>query len=74
MAIILALLWLGFPRNGVVEALTALVGLVLFLVPWLLGESGLALDGWTSCIIGNVLVVGAGWLLSIRIAVLGRAW
>ncbi len=71
VSIVLALLWLGMQRNATVEALTVLVGMVLVFIPGLLSESGLTLDGWASCILGNILVAGAGWLLFIRIVVIG---
>jgi MFS-type transporter involved in bile tolerance (Atg22 family) len=60
VAVILALLWLGFPSNRVTEEMTVMVGLVLFISPWVLGEAVLTADAWASWIIGVLLIIAAG--------------
>jgi membrane-bound ClpP family serine protease len=60
VAMILALLWFGFPRNRVTEGLTVMMGTVLFITPWVLDESSLSVGVWASCIIGVLLIVAAG--------------
>ncbi|GAC1344949.1 MAG: SPW repeat protein [Ktedonobacteraceae bacterium] len=60
VAVILALLWLGFPSNRVTEGMTVIVGTVLFISPWMLGEGWLTAGAWTSSIVGVLLVIAAG--------------
>ena len=60
VAIILALLWFGFPSNRVTEGLTVMMGTVLFITPWVLDEPSLSAGVWASCIIGVLLIVAAG--------------
>ncbi len=60
VAVILALLWLGFPSNRVTEGMTVIVGIVLFISPWVLGGALLTAGAWASCIIGMLLVIAAG--------------
>ena len=60
VAVAFALLWLGFPSNRVTEGMTVLVGMVLFISPWVLGEAWLTASAWASCIVGVFLVIAAG--------------
>src|SRR5215470_1554800 len=60
VALILALLWLGLPSTILTEWLTMLVGLTLFVSPWVLGESWLMPEVWASCALGVVLAAAAG--------------
>ena len=62
VAVVLALLWLGFPVNRVTGGMTVIVGMILLISPWVLGLPWLAIDAWTSCIIGALLVIIAGGL------------
>jgi SPW repeat len=59
VAIILGLLWFGFASNRVTEGLTVMVGVVLLITPWVMGESLLSAGAWASSILGVLLVVGA---------------
>src|SRR5260221_5887528 len=60
VAIILALLWFGFPSNRLTEGLTVMMGTVLFITPWAMDESSVSAGVWASCIIGVLLIVAAG--------------
>src|SRR5258708_37008612 len=46
VAIILALLWFGFPSNRVTEGLTVMWGTVLFIIPWALDETPVSAAVW----------------------------
>ena len=59
VSIVLGLLWFGFPINKLTEGLTVMVGVVLFITPWVMGESLLSASAWASSILGALLVVGA---------------
>ena len=59
---VLAMLWLAFPRNRATEMLTMLIGAVLFVTPWLLGNvwlSGLAL---ITCLFGAFFIASGAIL------------
>jgi len=59
VSIILGLIWFGFTGNRVTEGLTVMVGVVLLITPWVMGESLLGAGAWASSIVGALLVVGA---------------
>jgi membrane-bound ClpP family serine protease len=63
VAIVLALLWFGFSSNRVTEGLTVMVGIVLFITPWVMGQSLLSAGAWASSIVGALLVAAAGRVL-----------
>ena len=63
VAIVLALLWFGFPRNRVTEWLTVMLGIVLFITPWVMGQSLLSAGVLASSIVGALLVVATGRVL-----------
>ncbi len=59
-AVALALLWLGYPRNRVIEWMVAPLGLALLISPLLLGLTAAA---WAACIMGVVLLTAAAGVL-----------
>jgi hypothetical protein len=59
-AVALALLWLGYPRNRVIEGMVVPLGLVLLISPVLLGLTAAAL---TACIMGAVLLTATAGVL-----------
>jgi hypothetical protein len=63
IAVILGLLSLGLPRNVVTEWLTLIVGVLLFISPWVLGFAAVTAAAWTAWIIGILLFIAAGWVL-----------
>jgi hypothetical protein len=63
VAVILGLLSLGLPRNIVTEWITLVVGILLFISPWVLGFAAVAAAAWSAWIIGILLFVAAGWVL-----------
>jgi VIT1/CCC1 family predicted Fe2+/Mn2+ transporter len=52
-----------FRWNNTVEYLPLIVGVALFLAPWLLGFSGIAAMAWSAWIIGALAVISAGYAL-----------
>lgn len=62
-AVVLGLLWLGFPRNSVTEGLTMVMGLVLFMTPWLLSYTWLNAGTLASSLLGAFLMIAAGGML-----------
>lgn len=63
IAVAIALFWLGFPRNPIVEAMTVLIGLVFFITPWFLSTSWLNAGVLASSILGVFFVIAAGGML-----------
>jgi SPW repeat-containing protein len=63
VAVILGLLSLGLPRNVATEWITLIVGVLLFISPWVLGFAAVAAAAWSAWIIGILLFVAAGWVL-----------
>jgi hypothetical protein len=61
VSVSLALLWTSRPPHRLLVGMTVLVGLVLVLAPWALGESLLAIRSLTACILGGGLILAAGW-------------
>jgi VIT1/CCC1 family predicted Fe2+/Mn2+ transporter len=49
--------------NNTVEYLPLIVGVALFLAPWVLGFSGITAMAWSAWIIGVVAVISAGYAL-----------
>lgn len=66
IGVILALLSLGIPTNPVTEWLSVVLGILLFISPWVLGFAALATAAWTSWIIGILFIIAAGWVLLNR--------
>ena len=62
---VLAMLWLAFPRNRATEALTMLLGAVLFVTPWLLGNVWLSSVALITCLFG-AFFIAAGAILFER--------
>jgi VIT1/CCC1 family predicted Fe2+/Mn2+ transporter len=46
--------------NNTVEYLPVIVGVALFLAPWVLGFSGIAAMAWSAWVIGVLAVISAG--------------
>jgi uncharacterized membrane protein HdeD (DUF308 family) len=63
IGVILALLSLGLPNNPVTEWLTLVLGIVLFISPWIFAFATLTTAAWTSWVIGVLFVIAAGWVL-----------
>lgn len=62
-AVVLGLLWLGFPRNSVTEGLTMVMGLVLFMTPWFLSYTWLNAGTLALSLLGAFLIITAGGML-----------
>ena len=65
-SVALASSWWLFPDQGVVGGMTVVLGFVLLIAPWALGESWLTLNAWILCLFGIVLVSAAGGLAVTR--------
>ncbi len=61
VAVILALMSLGFPNTEVTEWVMTLGGIWLFISPWVLGFATLASAAWVAWIIGILLIIASGW-------------
>lgn len=66
IGVILALLSLAMPTNVVTEWLTVVLGIVLFVSPWIFGFAAVAAAAWTSWVIGILFIIAAGWVLLNR--------
>lgn len=66
LSIIVALLSLYQPRRFIMEWITLLLGVWLFLSPWLLSFTVLSGAAWIAWIIGLLLVMVSGWTLLER--------
>lgn len=62
-AVALAFFWLAVPHKRGVEEITILLGLMLFVAPWALGEALLTAGALSSAILGITLVMAAGALM-----------
>ena len=69
IAVSLAFLWWGLPRNRVIEALTIGTGIVVLIFPWTLGAT---VAVWASCLLGGLLVIATGGMALIPEG--RRAW
>jgi hypothetical protein len=65
-SVALASLWWLFPDQGVVGGMTVVLGFVLLIAPWALGESWLTANAWTLCLLGIILISSAGGLAVAR--------
>ncbi len=66
IGVILALLSLGFAGsvvNTITEILTLILGVVLFISPWVLGFTALSAMAGTAWVIGVLFFVAGGWTL-----------
>src|SRR5437868_6128331 len=64
IGVILALWALGLPATHIpAEWITVVLGVVLFISPWILGFAGVMAAAWTAWIIGVLFVAAAGWTL-----------
>ncbi len=66
IGVILALLSLSIPTNPVTEWLTVVLGIVLFISPWVFGFAVVTAAAWTSWVIGILFIIAAGWVLLNR--------
>jgi SPW repeat len=64
VGVVLALIALASLRAAtVVEWISLIVGVLLFLSPWVLGFASIAAAGWTAWILGILFVIANGWTL-----------
>lgn len=64
VAITIIALWaLDAPRSFIPEWINLLLGIWLFISPWVLGFAGLTASAWTSWILGILVVIAAIWAL-----------
>lgn len=70
IGVILALLSLGLANsvvNTVTEIITIVLGIVLFISPWVLGFATFGSMAWTAWIIGVLFIIAGVWtLLELR--------
>lgn len=62
-AVALSVFWLGIPGKRWTESATMLLGLVLFISPWLLGKALLTVGTLASASMGIALLLGAGAIM-----------
>ena len=64
IGVILALIALAFLRAAsIAEGLSVILGVLLFISPWVLGFATLTAMAWTAWIIGVLFVLMNGWTL-----------
>jgi hypothetical protein len=64
IGVILALGALALPRTAsIAEGLSVILGVLLFISPWVLGFAALSSAAWTAWIIGVLFVLVNGWTL-----------
>lgn len=64
IGVILALLALAFVSTATIaEGLAVVLGILLFISPWILGFAAVSAAAWTAWIIGVLFVVVNGWTL-----------
>ncbi len=64
ISVILALLALAFVSTATIaEGLAVVLGVLLFISPWVLGFAAVSAAAWTAWIIGVLFVVVNGWTL-----------
>ncbi len=64
IGVILALWALGVPRMALVpDWITVVLGVVLFISPWVLGFATVTAAAWAAWIIGVLFVIAAGWAI-----------
>ncbi len=64
IAIFLVALWaLDAPRSSIPEWINVLLGIWLFISPWVLGFSTLTAAAWTAWILGILVVIAAAWAI-----------
>ncbi len=64
IAVGLALLWLAFSPNGLIQGLTMGVGMVLLVTPWVLSHSGFNPGALIASIFGMFFMLAAGSMLT----------
>jgi hypothetical protein len=68
---VVALIALGTPNNPTAEWINVVLGVWLFISPWVLGYTGVKDGSWNAWIFGVVTVILALWALSTRREVVG---
>jgi|SRR6516165_5262247 len=64
IGVILALGALALPRTAsLTEGISVILGVLLFISPWILGFASLSSAAWTAWIIGVLFVLVNGWTL-----------
>jgi hypothetical protein len=57
-----AALWsLAMPDNVVSDGAVAVLGVLFFIAPWVMGFSGITAMAWTAWVVGVVLLVVGAW-------------
>jgi hypothetical protein len=64
LAVGLALLWLTFATNGLLQGLTMGLGMLLFVTPWVLNQGGFGAGLLASSILGAFFMLAAGSMLT----------
>lgn len=64
VAVGLALLWLGFATNGLIQGVTMGLGMLLLVTPWILREDGFSAGLLASSILGVFFMFAAGSMLT----------
>ncbi len=64
LSVALVALWsLDAPRSFIPESINVLLGIWLFIAPWVLGFAGLTGPAWTAWIIGILVIIMAAWAI-----------
>src|SRR5579883_1858772 len=74
IAVGLALLWLGFATNGLIQGVTMGLGMLLFVTPWLLSQGGFSAGLLASSILGAFFMLAAGSMLTQTWDRLAERW
>ncbi|HZU69294.1 MAG TPA: hypothetical protein VFA09_18600 [Ktedonobacteraceae bacterium] len=60
VAMALAILWLGFKSNGLVTGATIMLGTVVAITPWVMGDAPSPAGALIASVLGALLIVAAG--------------
>ena len=63
---VVALIALGTPNNPTADWVNVLLGVWLFISPWVLGYAGVKDGAWNAWILGVITVILALWALQVR--------
>ena len=63
LLVVVGLYCLSSPQNVGVEWVQLILGVLLFISPWVLGFTDLVQMSWSAWIIGVLAVIASGWVL-----------
>jgi len=64
LAVGLALLWLSFATNGLLQGMTMGLGMLLFVTPWMLSQGGFSAAPLAASMLGLLFILAAGSMLT----------